>query len=219
MAADIIKIMLVDDHKMIIDSLQLLFKLMDGIEVIHTIHDSRNVINALDQEMVDIVITDYRMPHLDGLQLTRLVKESFPSIKILLLTINEDSKDIQDAYHAGASGYIMKKATRKDLEEAVKTVAKGKLYFGQDALQAILAKKGEIQNTSIGIQTKLNSLTKRELEIVKLLADELSSTEVGAKLNISRGTVETHRHNILRKLSVKSTIGVIKFAIKAGIVK
>lgn len=212
-----IKVMLVDDHQMIIDSLHLLFNLIEGVEVVGTEHDSRNVIGILEKQAIDVLITDYRMPHLDGLQLTRMVKEKHPEIKVLLLSVNEDAKDIQNAFHAGASGYVLKKASRKVLEEAVKDVAMGKMYYGQDAMKAMLSKNTDKELTDSSIQTKLSSLTKRELEIIRLLVDENSSTEIGEQLNISSGTVETHRHNILRKLDAKSTIGVIKFAMKAGL--
>ncbi len=209
--------MLVDDHKMIIDSLQLLFNLMEDVEVVHTEYDSRKVMPYLLHKEIDIAILDFRMPYIDGLQLTKLINEKHPHIKVIILSVNEDAIDIQHAFHAGASGYILKKASRKDLEDAVKTVASGKLYFGQDALQALLSKEDDPEENATTISTKLSSLTKRELEIVKLLSEELSSSAIGERLHISLGTVESHRHNILRKLNVKTTVGVIKFAIKTGI--
>lgn len=214
---DKIRIMLVDDHKMIIDSLQLLFKLMEGIEVVSIHYDSRQVLPSLEKETVDIVITDYHMPHLDGLQLTRILKEAYPDLKVLILSINESAEDIQNAFHAGAQGYIMKKASRSDLEEAVRTVNEGKLYFSQGAMKSILSSTGDAPITHKNLEPKIKNLTKREIEIVKLLAEELSSQEIASRLFISVGTVESHRHNILRKLNVKTTIGVIKFAIKSGI--
>lgn len=209
--------MLVDDHKMIIDSLQLLFNLMEDVEVVHTEYDSRKVMPYLQQKEIDIAILDFRMPYIDGLQLTKLINDKHPHIKVIILSVNEDAIDIQHAFQAGASGYILKKASRKDLEEAVKSVASGKLYFGQDALQALLSKEDDPEENANTISTKLSSLTKRELEIVKLLSEELSSSAIGERLHISLGTVESHRHNILRKLNVKTTVGVIKFAIKTGI--
>ena len=214
---DPIRVMLVDDHQMIIDSLHLLFNLMDGIEVVCTEHESPKVIDLLASHEIDVLITDYKMPQLDGLQLTRNVREKYPNIKILILSVNEDAKDIQNAFHAGANGYILKKASRIILEEAVKDVASGKMYYGQDAMKAMLSKNSSNQTLESDIKNKLSILTKRELEIIKLLMEELSSSAIADKLHISMGTVETHRHNILRKLNVKSTIGVIKFAMKVGI--
>jgi len=211
-----IKILLVDDHEMILDSLKLLFGLVDDFEVVGTIHDSRLVMDRLAKEQVDVLVTDYRMPYLDGLQLTQSVTEKYPNIRILILSVNEDRQDIQDSYRAGAHGYIMKKASRKELESAVRKVASGDLYFGQDAMQAMINPVRQ-EDKREDLQLQVSSLTKRELEIIRLLVQELSSNEIAESLHISSGTVETHRHNILRKLNVKTTIGVIKFALKTGI--
>ena len=211
-----IRIIIVDDHQMISDSLKMLFGLTEDIDVIDTIHDSRKVLEVLKSKDIDVLVTDYRMPFLDGLQLTQMVKEVFPSLKVLILSVNEDTQDIQDAYRAGASGYVMKKASRKELNEAVRMVYQGELYYSKDAMKAMLnptVNKGDEGN----IKLQALSLTKREIEIVKLLVEEMSSIEIAGTLHISPGTVETHRHNILRKHNVKTTIGVIKFAIKSGI--
>lgn len=214
-----IKIMLVDDHKMIIDSLRLLFNLFDGFKVACSESDSRNVMSKLEEENIDILVTDYNMPYLDGLQLTQLVKEKYPLIKVLLLTVNEDATDIQNAYNAGASGYVMKKANRKQIEEALRTVSSGQKYYGQEVMELIMGGTSKSNQDTIKILSVENSnLTKREIEIIKLLAQEKSSPDIAEELFISQGTVESHRHNILRKLKVKTTIGVVKYAIRAGIV-
>ncbi|MFT6808510.1 MAG: DNA-binding NarL/FixJ family response regulator [Saprospiraceae bacterium] len=134
-----------------------------------------------------------------------------------VLSVNEDSSDIKNAYYAGALGYILKKANRYELEKAVLSVAEGKKYFGQNAMSAMLSDNDDEENITV-LKQKVEKLTKKELEIIKLLSEELSSSEIGALLFISTGTVETHRHNILRKLEMKSTIGVVKFAMKAGII-
>lgn len=210
--------MIVDDHEMILESLSLLFDLADGIQVVKTESDSRQVMHQLEKIDVDVIIMDYRMPHLDGLQLTRLIRETNSQVKILVLTVNEDSSDIQNAFNAGVNGYIMKKASRKDLEQAVNTVYKGKRYLSRDAADALLKISNPDEPTDVQMHKKIDALTTREIEIVKLLAQEMTSNEISAKLHISNGTVETHRHNILKKLNVKSTVGVVKFAIKSGLV-
>ena len=215
---DTIKTFLVDDHEMILDSLKLLLNLSDEIDIVGTESDSRNVLNRLKEEDVDVLVTDYRMPYLDGLQLTRQVKENFPEVKVLVLTVNEEPADIQDAYQSGALGYMMKKASRKELHEAIVTVAKGQKFFSHEAMEAMMSPKVRNEESNALIRKKVEALTKREIEIVKLLAEELSSAEIAKQLFITPGTVESHRHNILRKLDVKSTIGVIKFALKSGII-
>jgi DNA-binding NarL/FixJ family response regulator len=206
-----INVMIVDDHEMILESLSLLFDLAEGIQVVKTESDSRLVLNHLDTLDINVIIMDYRMPYLDGLQLTRLIREKDNNVKILILTVNEDSIDIQNAFNAGVNGYIMKKASRSDLEHAVNTVYNGKRYLSGDAADALLKISNSDEPTDVQMHKKIDALTSREIEIVKLLAQEMTSNEIAAKLHISNGTVETHRHNILKKLNVKSTVGVVKF--------
>ncbi len=213
-----IKIGLVDDHEMIVDSLKLLFDLMDDISVEFTTTHPKKVQALINQFPIDILVSDFKMPELDGLQLTTLLKDKFPKVKVLLLTVNENSKDIEDTYHAGASGYLLKKASRSDLRNAINAIANGEIFFGQEALKSILSKQNTSGPSTTVVKNLVSNLTKREIEIIKLLSEELSSNEIAKKLYISPGTVETHRHNILKKLKVKSTIGVIKFGIRAGII-
>ncbi len=213
-----IKIGLVDDHAMIVDSLKLLFGMMEDIEVVFTTTDPTEVLSLIRAERIDILVSDFRMPELDGLQLCSQIKSKHPDVKVLLLTVNENSKDIEDSFHAGASGYLLKKAGRQELRDAILTIHAGDIFFGQQALRSMLTKSDSGQSSTIQINKTLKSLTKREVEIIKLLAEELSSNEIAEQLYISTGTVETHRHNILKKLNVKSTVGVIKFAMKAKLV-
>lgn len=213
-----LKLLIVDDHEIILDSLYLLFNMMESVVEVHKESDSRKVVDFLKKNEIDVLVTDYKMPHINGLQLIHLVRNTYPTIKILVLSVNEDSAEIKNAYHAGALGYIMKKANRYELEKAVLTVSEGRKYFGQNAMSAMLS-DSTIEDKNKAVPTeRVEKLTKRELEIIKLLSEELSSSEIGALLFISTGTVETHRHNILRKLEMKSTIGVVKFAMKAGII-
>ncbi|MEM8896647.1 MAG: response regulator transcription factor [Bacteroidota bacterium] len=204
-----IRVFLVDDHQIILDSLELLFELMEGVEVVGTVNDSRKVLPALQEQEVDVLITDLTMPFLDGVELSFQVKEAIPDMKILMLTVNDQGDRIRDAFKAGISGYVMKKADRKELENAIKVVASGQLHYGQEVMKSLLSGDGEED-----VSEKLKHLTKREIEIIKLIVQENSSAEIAEKLFISVGTVETHRHNIFKKLQVKNSIGLVKFALK-----
>ncbi len=204
-----IRILLVDDHQIILDSLQLLFELMEGMEVVATLNDSRKVMELLDEQEIDVLVTDLSMPYMDGVQLSFRVKEKYPHLKILMLTVNDQGDRIQDAFKAGISGYVMKKAGKDELEKAVRTLASGQLHFSQEVMKSLLTAKREDAQADC-----LKHLTKREIEIIKLIVQEHSSAEIAKKLFISLGTVETHRHNIFKKLEVKNSIGVVKFALK-----
>jgi DNA-binding NarL/FixJ family response regulator len=218
MAGKVIRVMLVDDHQIILDSLSLLFNMIDQVEVVATTNDSREVLDMLDKELPDILITDFSMPYLNGVQLTLAVKEKFANLKVIMLTVADEVDAIQDAYRAGISGYIMKKADRQELELAVKTVASGQMYFNKEIMKSILT-QAPSHHDDLHAKEKLGQLTKREIEIIRLIAQENSSAEIAEQLFISIGTVETHRHNIMRKLDVKNVIGMIKFAMKYDLVK
>ncbi len=213
-----IRVMLVDDHQIILDSLGLLFNMIEDVEVVAATSDSREVLSILEKTDVDILITDFTMPYLNGVQLTLKVKETFPSLKVIMLTVADEVAAIQDAYRAGISGYIMKKADRQELELAVKTVASGQMYFNKEVMKYLLT-QAPSHHEDLQASEKLSQLTKRELEIIQLIALENSSSEIAELLFISVGTVETHRHNIMRKLDVKNVIGMIKFAMKYELVK
>ena len=207
-----IKVLIVDDHKIILDSLSLLINLMD-IEVVGALDDSRKVIPFLDNNHVDVLMTDLNMPYMSGIELSHKVKESHPDVNILMLTVNDKPSLISDAFKMGIKAYVMKKAKRDELERAIKTVAKGELYYGQEVMQALLTDNGEEKSSA-----KFESLTKREIEVIKLIAEEKSSAEIAGLLFISKGTVEVHRNKIFKKLGVRNVVGVIKFAMKNNLI-
>jgi DNA-binding NarL/FixJ family response regulator len=211
--ASSVQVLLVDDHQIISDSLSLLFSTMENIEVIGTLNDSRKVMGFLNKHEVDVLVTDFNMPYLNGIELTVQVREAYPAMKILMLTVKDELGAIQDAYRAGISGYVMKKANRMELETALRTVASGQKYFSESVMRELMM--GSSKREESGDHTdEFVQLTKREMEIVRLIAQELSTSEIADQLFISPGTVETHRHNIMKKLGAKNVIGIIKYAIK-----
>jgi len=213
-----IRVLLTDDHEIILDSLSLLLSRIEGIDVVGTLNDSRDVVNFLDVNDVDILLTDMDMPLLDGIQLTLRVRQQFPQVKVLMLTVSEDADSIREAFRAGISGYVMKKAGKLELERALKTVARGEKYFSESVMSQLVALPMTSVRTTDEAPAPLSPLTDREIEIIRLIAQELSTNTIADKLFISPGTVETHRHNILRKLGVKNSIGIIKYALKNGLV-
>ncbi|TDB68831.1 response regulator [Arundinibacter roseus] len=207
-----IQVLLVDDHQIISDSLSLLFGTMENIEVIGSLNDSRKVMDFLELHPVDVLVTDLNMPYLNGIELTVRVREQYADMKILMLTVKDELDVIQDAYRAGISGYVMKKADRAELERALRSVASGQKYFSESVMRELMM--GARPDTATEHTDEFVQLTRREVEIVRLIAQELSTTEIAERLFISVGTVETHRHNIMRKLGAKNVIGIIKYAIR-----
>jgi DNA-binding NarL/FixJ family response regulator len=203
------RLLITDDHQIVLDSLSLLIATIPGMEVVGTLDDSRKVMAFLEANEVDVLMTDFSMPYLTGIDLTLQVRAAFPNLKILMLTVSEEADTIRRAFQAGISGYVMKKANRAELERALNTVVSGQKYFSEAVMKELLSTA-----TAPEIPAELVAVTARELEIIKLIAQELSTAEIAERLFISVGTVETHRHNILRKLDVKNAIGIIKYAMK-----
>ncbi len=213
-----IRVLLTDDHEMILDSLSLLLSRIEGVDVVGTLMDSRQVIDFLHDCPVDVLLTDMEMPALNGIDLTRTVREQFPAVQVLMLTVSEDADNIREAFRAGISGYVMKKAGKTELERALRTVARGEKYFSESVMTRLVALPTDPIQPTATVPAPLSPLTDRELDIVRLIAQELSTNAIADALFISPGTVETHRHNILRKLGVKNSIGIIKYALRAGLV-
>ncbi|MRS61618.1 response regulator [Larkinella terrae] len=212
-----IRVLLTDDHEIILDSLAMLLGRIEGVEVIGTLNDSRDVVDYLRDNEADILLSDMNMPNLDGINLTLKVRQHFPHIKVLMLTVSEDADSIREAFRAGISGYVMKKAGKAELEKAIKTVARGEKYFSESVMTQLVALPVPVARAVDEAPAPLAPLTDRELEIIGLVAQELSTNAIAEKLFISPGTVETHRHNILRKLGVKNSIGIIKYAVRHGL--
>ncbi|GAB2574725.1 response regulator [Spirosoma areae] len=212
-----IRVLLTDDHEIILDSLSLLLSRIDSVEVVGTLNDSRQVVDFLQEHEVDVLLTDMDMPNLDGINLTLQVRQHFPQLKILMLTVSEDADKIREAFRAGISGYVMKKAGKAELEKALRTIARGEKYFSESVMTQLMALPMTTIRQTDEAPGPLTPLTDREIEVIHLVAQELSTNAIADKLFISPGTVETHRHNILRKLGVKNSIGIIKYAVKHGL--
>lgn len=211
-----IKILLIDDHQVILESLQLLFRSIDNVEVVGTLTDSRKVEDFLGKNEVNLIISDFHIPHLSGVDLTLRIRKIYPQIKILLLTMAEDAPHIREAIKAGVNGYVLKKTGREELEKAIEKIMSGKKYYSEAIIDE-LAANDENDFNNAKPETIL-SLTEREIEVLRLIALEMSSNEIADKLFISVSTVETHRRNLFQKLNVKSAIGLVKYALKHGLV-
>jgi DNA-binding NarL/FixJ family response regulator len=215
-----IKVLIVDDHKIIRVGLRGLLEREEDIDVTGEAENADEVMNILAQHPADVVLMDIDLGETDGITITHKIKELYPSIQVLGLTMHEETNYIIKMLEAGASGYLLKNAGREELLAAIHTVLKGDSYFSQKVsatlLQAITNHKEAVseQKKSIG-QTPLSD---REIEVLRLIAQEFSNGEIADKLFISIRTVDTHRRNLLEKLQVKNTVGLVKYAIDKGII-
>lgn len=212
------RILIADDHKFILDSLEMLISTMLEHEVTGTYSSGTEVLNALEENShVDAVLSDYNMGELNGIEMTRQIKQRYPHIKVLLLTVSEDADTIKEAFEAGVSGYVMKKAGKAELQKALNTIAAGEKYYSESVVFELLNRDKKISDL-VHESNPNGLLTERELEIIRLIVKELSTNQIADKLFISPATVETHRHNILKKLGVKNSIGIVMYAVNNKLV-
>jgi DNA-binding NarL/FixJ family response regulator len=209
-----IRIILADDHQMFLDGLSALLSQISGLEVVTAVNDGAQLLKTLETTTTDLVIADLHMPVLSGLEATKIIREHYPSVKVLGLTMDNEPENIQEMLEAGASGYILKNTGKLELEMAIRQIMGGGTYLSQ-SLSNQLAQRLLLQKKTVVDQTsELEKLTGREIEILKMIALENSNAEIAEKLFISPKTVETHRKNLMKKISVRNSLGVYKFAQK-----
>ncbi len=211
------KLLLIDDHQVLLDSLKLLFRSITNVEVVGVINDSREVKRFLENHEVDILVSDLHMPYFSGIDLTLQLRKSHPNLRILLLTMAEDALHIREAIRAGVHGYVLKKTGKEELEKEILKLMEGKKYYSEAVIDEIAASAEDDLNDAQ--PETIEHLTVREIEILKHITLEKSTSEIAEILFISISTVETHRANLMKKLNVKSAIGMVKYAIKHGLME
>ncbi|WP_295795371.1 response regulator transcription factor [Mucilaginibacter sp.] len=198
--AAIIRVFIVDDHQVVIDSLRLLLGEIPGFLIAGETTQPLLAIQMLESTPADILITDVSMPRMNGIELARAIKQKFPAIRVLALSMFSDNHVVTEMIDAGASGYLLKNSGRREMAEALTQIAKGGLYFssGVSALpeSPFKSNQGAIK------------FTERELEVMKLLEKEIPDKEIAAILNLAERTVEIHRKNILNKTNAKNNPNV-----------
>ncbi|WP_394990386.1 response regulator [Emticicia sp.] len=214
MTVNKLKIFIVDDHQILIDGIESMLKGIAEFEVVGKSLDGNLALNFLSENQVDVLLTDLYMPKMTGIELTHKVKKRFPKVKVLALSVSYDVSIVHDLMDAGISGFIIKTIGRDELIEAIHEIAKGNIYFSREVSNEILR---SLSNRT-DVEEENYHLTDRELEIVKLIAQEFSNSEIANKLCISERTVETHRKNIYRKTNTKTIVGLIKYAVERRLI-
>lgn len=214
-----IKILIADDHPLVAESLGMLLDLQEDLEVIGTVNNGWQALNFVESAQPDIIIADLQMPLLNGISMTMRLREKYPKVKVILLTMSEEASDIREGLQAGIHAYIMKSAERPELLEAIYAVSNGQKYFSEK-IEKKLAEIPNPENPS-GHFTLSDEvpLTPRELEIVRLVLQNKSSVEISETLFVALNTVHTHRRNLMKKIGVNTSIGLMQWAIKHGLVE
>ncbi len=215
---DAIKIYLIDDHKLFVEGICALFAEEPGIEVLGYSLFPRDFLRMANEIQADVFLVDINMPEVSGVELTRQLKQIKIAPKILALTMYDDLQHAQTMIQQGASGYILKTANLKELILAIKVVAGGGIYLSEDMQHLLFHGTNRSKSGDDSPREPEKLLTPREVEILALIAKELSTEQIAKKLFISERTVETHRKNLLVKTNARSVVGLIKFAVQNKIV-
>jgi len=214
-----IKITLADDHQIFRDGIKSLLSDEENLSVIAEASNSDELLSSLKNSQPDILILDISMPEISGIELTKIISEQFPRVNILILSMHKNEDFVISAMRNGAKGYLPKDTSRKELLEAIDTIAHGEEYLGKLISSGIL--RSYINKSRNGFERadKEELLTQREKEIIEKVGAGLSNKEIAEKLFISVRTVDCHKNNIMKKLKIKSTAELIIYGIKNKIIE
>lgn len=203
-------IILVDDHRLILEGLEKMLSGLDQKVQLHTATSAKEVLNHPDLPGVDLVITDIEMDGMNGIELLKEIKSSYPYIKVLMLSMHNNPGLVKEIINLLADGYLLKSADEKEIRFAVEQILSGKKFFSHD-LTLGLADNEIVPEVSL---KPLDELTAREIEILKLIASGLTNKDIAEKLFIAPKTVDTHRTNLMQKLDIHNAAGLTRFAIR-----
>ena len=208
-----IRVLIVDDHKVVAEGLDHLLAAQPDIKVVGTARTGREAVRRAVELEPDVVVMDSNMPDLNGIEATRLIRERVPRARIVALSVHADPMHIVRALRAGASGYVPKSSAGSDVAEAIRTVHAGKRYLHSTIADAVMAELVEPQVDD----DRLGLLSSREREVLQMMAEGKTVAEMAAAMSLSPRTVETYRARMMEKLRIRDVAGLVKFAISHGL--
>ncbi len=214
------RILLADDHTILRDGIRALLSADADLEVVGEASNGAEVLAILETTPVDVVLMDVQMPVLDGFATVPEIRSRFPEVRVLVLTMLDHEKYVARMFEAGAMGYVLKNAAINEITYAIRTVAAGNLFLCTEIGLSML-NKAVVQSPIVGTEEGSHTgadLTARELEVLKLIAEGLTNSEISDKLFTSKRTIETHRQNIIAKTQAKNTAALIKLAVSRGFI-
>lgn len=213
-----VKVFIVEDHQLFREGLKSLLARKENLEVVGEAEDGLKAVSGIRKKQPDLVLLDLSMPRMSGISVIKEARRLFPDIKILSLTIHETDQYVLEAFEAGTNGYCVKDASREELMMAIESTLEGKTYISPGIATTVLQGFLEGRQT-IKDKSTWETVTQREREILKLLAEGYKNKEIADLLNISIKTVETHRSNIMNKLDLHNVAALTAFAIDKGLVE
>ncbi len=211
-----IKVLIADDHKLVREGIKGYLEDDPSIVVVADASNGEEALEVLAEMEVDVAILDINMPKLDGIKTAGIIKETNPSVKVMALTMLDETQHIRQMLRAGATGYLLKSCSRSELLMAIRAVHAGDTYFSPEVTQAVMsAMTGNIKENTSKFSPVI--LTKREREVLNFITLQHSNQEIANELFISVRTVEAHKRNLIEKTGSKNVVGLVLYAIENGL--
>ncbi|WP_234407820.1 response regulator transcription factor [Anaerosinus massiliensis] len=217
-----IKVMIADDQELIRESLKIVLQMNVDMEVLAVAENGLEMMQLLKKQQPDVVLLDVRMPELDGVQCTNLIKEQYPKVKIIILTTFDDDEYVYNALKFGASGYLLKGVSVPELSQAIRTVVSGGAMINSNVIAKVVKLFSEMAQHNFAIQVEekaTQELTRSERKVVKQVGRGLSNREIAACLNLSEGTVRNNLSAVLSKLNLRDRTQLAIWAVQTGMVQ
>ena len=210
-----ISILLADDHTLVRAGIRALIEQLPTVKVVGEAKDGREALRLVREQKPDLILMDVAMPGLNGLEATARVSKEFPDVRVIILSMYANEEYVREAINAGAAGYLVKRSAATELERAITAVARGEKYFSP--LVSTHVNTDRAGRLSVD-RAWIERLTPRQREILQLVAERHSTKDIAGILSISIKTVETHRAQLMERLDIHDVPGLVRFAIRAGLV-
>jgi DNA-binding NarL/FixJ family response regulator len=214
MQVSVTRVLLAEDHTLVRAGIRSLLDSFNDIEVIAEAGNGREALKLVRNLEPDVVLMDISMPELNGMEATARITRQFPGVKVLMLSMHNDEEYVAQSLKAGARGYLVKEAATKELEAAISSLMRGEVYVSASVSMSAVNK---LMQESGG--TALDSLTSRQREILQMVAEGYSTRDIAQRLSLSVKTIETHRTHLMDRLEIRDVPGLVRFAIKAGLIR
>jgi DNA-binding NarL/FixJ family response regulator len=210
-----IRVLLADDHSLFRAGIQALLTQIEGVQVVGEADTGHKAIELVRSRNPDVVLMDIAMPEMNGLETSARVTKEFPNVRVIMLSMHAGEEYVMQALRAGASGYLLKDAATSELELAVRAVARGETYLTPTISKRVI---DDYLMRTTGTNSPTDQLTKRQREILQLIAKGYTSKEMAQMLNLSPKTIETHRTQLMKQLDIHDVAGLVRYAIRVGLV-